>query len=235
MAHLNLGVALEEAGDTNAALKHYRESLRINPTRAQAHNNVANLLAVLGRKDDALVHYREALRLNPKGALAHLNLGTTLLEMGQFDEAMRHYNEAARLAPDDPRPAYLMGKAHLQQRKGAQAVIHFQEALLLAPNDFRALTWLARVRASHPDPALRNATEAIALAQRADQLTGGSEPFVLDTLAMAYAEAGRFSDAERVIQQSIVLATRAGATNEVAAMEQKLDLYKSRQPYRDVP
>src|SRR5688572_5198801 len=39
IAHINLGVALEEAGRTNQALTHYREALRINPQRPAAHNN----------------------------------------------------------------------------------------------------------------------------------------------------------------------------------------------------
>jgi tetratricopeptide (TPR) repeat protein len=233
VAHLNLGVALEENGKMQEALQHYRESLRINPTRAQAHNNVANLLAALGQRDEALMHYQQALRLDKKAPLAHLNLGTTLVELGRFDEAMQHYHEAARLAPDDPRPPYLMGKARLQQKQSPEAVAHFRAALRLAPNDFRVLTWLARVLASEQDAAVRNGTEAIALAERANELTGGVDPFVLDTLAMACAEAGRFADAQRFAEQAIAIAAKAGADKDVAALQRKLEGYKSGQPYRE--
>ena len=233
VARLNLGVALEQAGQTNEALAQYRESLRINPERAQAHNNVANLLAASGNKEEALIHYREALRLNKKAPLAHLNLGTTLLEMGRFDEAMQHYAAAKRLSPDDPRPPYLMGKASLQQKRSADAVAHFRDVLRLAPSDFRTLTLLARVLSSDADAKLRNGTEAIALAERANELTRGSEAFVLDTLAMAYAEAGRFAEAERAAQQAIAVAAKAGANDDVAAVQQRLELYKSGQPHRE--
>ena len=233
VARLNLGVALEQAGQTNEALAQYRESLRINPGRAQAHNNVANLLAASGQKEEAVTHYREALRLNRKAPLAHLNLGTTLLELGKFDEAMQHYEDAKRLAPDDPRPSYLMGKASLQQKRSTDAVAHFRDVLRLAPRDFRTLTWLARVLSSDPDAKVRNGVEAVALAERANELVGGSEAFVLDTLAMAYAEAGRFTDAVRAAQQAIDLAAKAGANDDVAAVQQRLQLYKSGQPYRE--
>jgi tetratricopeptide (TPR) repeat protein len=233
VARLNLGVALEQAGQTNEALAQYRASLRINPERAQAHNNVANLLAASGNKQEAVTHYREALRLNKKAPLAHLNLGTTLLEMGLFDEAMQHYAAAERLAPDDPRPPYLMGKASLQQKRSAEAVAHFRDALRLAPGDFRTLTWLARVLSSDPDAKARNGVEAVPLAERANELTGASEAFVLDTLAMAYAEAGRFADAVRTAQQAIGIAAKAGANDDVAAVQQRLELYKSGQPYRE--
>jgi len=80
---------------------------------------------------------------------------------------------------------------------------------------------------------VRNGLEAIALAERANELTGGSEAFVLDTLAMAYAEAGRFADAERTAQQAIGVAAKAGANDDVAAVRQRLELYKTGQPYRE--
>ena len=49
--------------------------------------------------------------------------------------------------------------------------------------------------ATNPNASVRNGIEAMALAERALQLSGGSEPAVLDALAAAYAEAGRFAEA----------------------------------------
>ena len=42
------------------------------------------------------------------------------------------------------------------------------------------------------------------------QISGGNEPAILGTLAAAYAEAGRFSDAVKTAEQAIRLATAAG-------------------------
>jgi hypothetical protein len=93
---------------------------------------------------------------------------------------------------------------------------------------------MARARALvRPDANVRNGVEAVALAERANELVGGSEAFVLDTLAMAYAEAGRLTDAVRAAQQAIDLAAKAGANDDVAAVQQRLQLYKSGQPYRE--
>ncbi|HEY2082325.1 MAG TPA: tetratricopeptide repeat protein, partial [Verrucomicrobiae bacterium] len=111
VAHLNLGVALEQDNRQPEALAEYRKAVEIDPHRVQVHNNLANLLAAMGSRDEALKEYQEALRLNPNAALAHVNLGTLLVDMGRFDDAMREYSEAGRLAPEDPRPNYLMGKA----------------------------------------------------------------------------------------------------------------------------
>jgi tetratricopeptide (TPR) repeat protein len=233
VAHLNLGVALEQDGRPSDALAEYREAVKIDANRVQAHNNLANLLAATGSREEALKEYQEALRLNPKAALAHLNFGTLLVDMGRVDDALREYSEAARLAPEDPRPDYLMGKACLRQGQSAEAVKHFRDALRLDANDFQTLTWLARVLATDENPAVRNGTEAVSLAQHANELTGGEQPFVLDTLAMAYAEAGRFKEAQEAAQKAIELATTAGAQKNVPEMQERLKLYQAGQAYRE--
>jgi tetratricopeptide (TPR) repeat protein len=232
VARINLGVACEQQDRREDALFQYREALRINPNSSQAHNNLGNLLDEMGRPDEALVHYREAVRLKPDAPLAHDNLGTLLVKLGRFDEAMGQYAEAAHLKPGDPRPHYLIGKAWLRRHQGAEAIAHFRDALRLDPNDYEALTFLARVLASDENPRIRNGAEAVTLAERANELTGGGQPFVLDALAMAYAEAGRFADAQRTIQQAIDLAASAGAKENLPAMQQCLKLYQSGQPYR---
>jgi tetratricopeptide (TPR) repeat protein len=233
VAHLNLGVALEQDNLQPEALAEYRKAVEIDPHRVQAHNNLANLLAAMGSRDEALKEYQEALRLNPNAALAHVNLGTLLVDMGRFDDAMREYSEAARLAPEDPRPDYLMGKALLRRGQSSEAVKHFRDALRLAPNDFQTLTWLARVLASDENAAVRNGPEAVSLAQHANELTGGEQPFVLDTLAMAYAEAGRFKDAQEAVQKALELASAAGAQKNVPEMQERLKLYQAGQAFRE--
>jgi len=232
IARINLGVALEQQGRREEAIAQYREALRIDPGRVQAHNNLGNLLDEAGRTQEALAEFREALRLNPKAALAHANLGTTLARLGRFDDAMREYAEAARLKPDDPRWSYLMGKACLRERRSAQAVRHFEDALRLDPNHLTTLVHLARTLASDGNSNVRNGTRAVELAQRANMLTGGEDAFVLDTLAMALAEAGRFDDARRIVQQAIDVAGREGE-EEVREMRLRLQLYDSRLPYRE--
>jgi tetratricopeptide (TPR) repeat protein len=52
----------------------------------------------------------------------------------------------------------------------------------------------------------RDGAQAVALAERAVRLTGGRQPAVLDALAAAYAEAGRFSEAVDIAGQALQLA-----------------------------
>jgi spermidine synthase len=73
----------------------------------------------------------------------------------------------------------------------------------------------------------------VALAEQVNALTGGAAPFALDTLAMAYAQAGRFNDAQQVARRAIDMAAEAGITNDVTAMQERLELYRSGRPYRE--
>ncbi len=233
IAHINLGVALEEEDRKPEALAEYRKAIDLEPNRFQARNNVANLLASMGLREEAFREYQEALRLNPGAAVAHINFATLLSEMGRFEEAMTEYTKAAQLEPDDPRSYYLMGKACLRHGQSAEALKHFREALQRDPGDFQTLTWLARVLAADENPAVRNGAEAVSLAERAANLTSGEQPFVLDTLAMAYAEAGRFKDAQTTIQRALQVAAMASAEKTVPEMQQRLQLYQSDKAYRE--
>jgi tetratricopeptide (TPR) repeat protein len=232
VAHINLGFAFQQQGRSDAALTAYRTAVAIAPRRAQAHNNLGVLLDELGQRDAALAEYQEALRLKPAAPLTHLNLGTLLVALGRFEDARRHYDEAARLSPEDPRPFYLMGKARLRQGASAGAIADFRAAQRLDPNDFQTLTLLARVLASDEAPARRNGIEAVALAERANTLTAGTQPFVLDTLAMAYAEAGLFPDAQRSARAALQLAAAAGMTTNGLALQQRLQGYEAGRPCR---
>jgi tetratricopeptide (TPR) repeat protein len=231
--YLLLAQIFEMRRPLDEALNYYRDALRLDPASVEAHNNLGNLLDKMGRKDEAMAQYREALRLRPEAPLAHDNLGTLLIQLGRFEDGMREYTEAARLKPDDPLPHYLMGKAWLRHGQSAKAVLAFQESLRRDPDDFHTATYAARVLATDPDPAVRNGVEAVKLAERANTLSNGAQPLVLDTLAMAYAEAGRFHDAQNTLRRAIELAQAAGVRDWERDMQQRLRLYQAASPYRE--
>jgi tetratricopeptide (TPR) repeat protein len=79
---------------------------------------------------------------------------------------------------------------------------------------------------------LRNGAEAIQLAERANQFTGGTRPDVLDALAEAYAEAGLFPEALQTARQALELAARQRNRALADAVRARLALYEAGQPYR---
>ncbi|MFM2082583.1 MAG: hypothetical protein RL380_1274 [Verrucomicrobiota bacterium] len=233
VAHINLGVALGQQGRRAAALAEYRAAVRLDPTIAQAWNNLAILLDETERNDEAVAAYETALRLAPRAPLTLCNFATLLAKLGQFDAALEKYATAARLVPGDSLPHYLMGKMELRRGRYAEAVVDLHAALARAPDELRSLAWLARVRAAAPDDAVRHGAEAVALAARANDLTGHRDAFLLDTLAMAYAEQGRFAEAQTTVQSALEFARDADEPARVV-MQARRELYRNRQPYREV-
>jgi tetratricopeptide (TPR) repeat protein len=228
----SLALLLADAGRTNEALAELREASRLFPGDALSRNALANLLADSGQTNEALAEFQKALQTNPQNALLHDNLGTLLVQLGRLDESMKHYAEAARLDPADWRPAYLMGKVRLKQGRDAEAIPLFQQAIQMNPDNPQVLIYMAQVLASDENPKVRDGPAALALATKANALTGGVQPAMLDVLAMACAELGRFDDAQKNAQAALKLVIASRLTNEEAVVQQRLQLYQNHQPFR---
>ena len=69
--------------------------------------------------------------------------------------------------------------------------------------------------------------------QWAVRLTNQQEPAILGTLAAAYAEAGRFSEAVETAKRALALATRHDRTELLDALRTQLKSYKAGKPYRE--
>jgi tetratricopeptide (TPR) repeat protein len=229
----NVAHLLADSGQTNEAFAELREALRLFPKDALSHDSLANLLADSGHANEALAEFREAVRINPKDAALHDNLGALLVELGRFDEAMEHYATAARLDPADWRAPYLRGKALLKQGRDLEAIPCFRQAMQMDPDNLHVLIYLAQVLASDENPKVRDGNAAVALASRANTLTGGDQPAMLDALGMACAELGRFDDAQKAAQAALNLTKASGMTNDAVVVQRRLRLYQNHQPWRE--
>jgi len=123
----------------------------------------------------------------------------------------------------------------LRGGRGAEAIIQFQKALKIKPDYAEACNDLAYVWATSPDPLLRDGAKAESAARKANQLTGGSNPAILGTLAAAYAEQGRFSEAVETVQRAIQLAEAQGNYAMGQVLRKNLRIYQSGQPLRNNP
>ncbi|HVM60765.1 MAG TPA: glycosyltransferase family 39 protein [Verrucomicrobiae bacterium] len=107
----------------------------------------------------------------------------------------------------------------------------WQDTVDKRPHNTRAQNNLAWLLATL-DPPNADPARAVALAERACQSTGYQAAPYLDTLAVAYAAAGRFNDAIATAQKAIDLARAAGQTQVVAQVEPRLELYRHGRAYR---
>jgi len=254
-AHSSYAYALDQQGQRPAAAQEYLQVLRLQPGNAAAHNDLGIILMQTGQFDQALFHFQEAARLNPSSAGTWANLGMALLELDRLEPALLSLEDALALQPADTAirakldealarlakqaeaatnsfPAHVVRAADFaRQGNHAQAIAHWRQALLLRPDSTEVLNNLAWLLATSPEPQLRDGPEAVQLAQRACAANPRSFSF-LDTLAAAYAEAGRFAEATSAVQQAITLAETVGQTNAVAGFRARCGLYAHNRPCR---
>jgi tetratricopeptide (TPR) repeat protein len=115
-------------------------------------------------------------------------------------------------------------------------VTDLQEALVHKPRpatELTALNNLAWVLATCPDDSVRNGIQAVQYAEKACRLTGFKQSGMINTLAAAYAESGRFPEAVATAQTAIKLANDAGDRQAVAATSQLLARYQQGKPWRE--
>jgi tetratricopeptide (TPR) repeat protein len=83
IAHVKLGMLLEDAGQSQAAIEHHREAVRLHPDLALAYNNWGIALGHLERFDEAMEKFQMALTVRPDYPEAQHNLTITRLRAAQ--------------------------------------------------------------------------------------------------------------------------------------------------------
>lgn len=211
----------------------YRTTLDRNPSCWMFQNNLGNLLTDQGRYLEAIEHYHKALEIDPHYADAHYNLGLAFAHLGRFEEAISSFQETLKIKPDYSQAPTNLAAALARQGRYEEAVTHYHNILDHYSDDIAALNGLAWLRATCPTAAFRNGSEAVELAERAVRLSKGQSPTILDTLAAAYAEVGRFADAAKTARQAVNLAKRQGQMSLANSMKARIRLYEAKAPYRE--
>ena len=150
---------------------------------------------------------------------------------GHLEEAIVHFRRSVQIDARDPGTHFNLGKALAASGDYEEAIVHYEQSIRLSPNFAPALNALAWLGATNRNPGLRNAPESIEYAERAVHSTGGKDPTPLDTLAAAYAAAGRFTEAAAIAEQALKLAQSIGAPQLRRSIEKRLSLYRQKRPY----
>jgi tetratricopeptide (TPR) repeat protein len=239
--HNNLGRVLLNKGDFNQAIAHFRKALETAPDSASVRSNLGQALAKSGHTltlkgsfDEAIQQFQNALEITPDSAEIHNGLAVALVRKGRLDEAVSHFEKALALKPDFVEPYFNLGDIFFFIKgKVPEALAAWRAVLRLDPNHVAVLQQTAWVLATSPDASLRDGPQAVTLAQRAARLTGGGQPSILDTLAAAYAEAGRFSEAVQIATKLLELARKQDNGRMVETLEARIALYRAGTPFRD--
>jgi Flp pilus assembly protein TadD len=149
------------------------------------------------------------------------------------DEAAVHFQKAVEIQPDFAEAHINLGSALLQKGQVREALAHCRAALKIQPDNPDTLSNLAWVLATWPDASVRNGTEAIELAQRANQLSGSKDSMTLRALAAAYAEGGRFAESVTAARRALQLADAQSNAALADALRSEIKLYQTGSPFRD--
>jgi tetratricopeptide (TPR) repeat protein len=231
-AQYNLGAALRETGQVDEAIVHLQRAVDIDPHYVEAHNSLARALDQRGQVDGAMAHLERSLKLNPDQAEAHNNLANVLWHKGRLRDAAAEYEKALALHPDYAAAHFNLGEVLRETGETREAIAHYRRALEIRSDFAAALDSLAWVLATSPDASMRDGVQAVALAARAEQISGGRNPGFVATLAAAYAEVGRFPEAVATAERALRLATAQGKAVLAARLRTQVALYQAGAPYR---
>jgi len=126
---------------------------------------------------------------------------------------------------------FYLARSLSEEGRVDEAITHLEEVLRLRPGNVLPLNALAWLLATNEQTKFHNPQRAIRLAQHACRITKHTNPGLLDTLAVAYAAAGRFSEAVATAEKALELAESADRKELIEQIKNRLNLYKTGQPY----
>ena len=223
---LNLAHCLEKRGRLDEAVVQYRFALALLPRDAEVAGDAANCFARAGKLDEAATAYRGALLLKPRWAVGHYNRAVFLARIADFKGALEEFDAALALDKTLVAAWRRRGLVAAWAGKPQEAVQDLETAAQLLPSA-EALTDLAWLLATHPDPAVRNGPRALELAEKA----GGSGVRALEALAAAQAETGNFEAA----QQAEARALEAAGQRATPGLKERQAAYAAHRPWRETP
>ncbi|PYL05218.1 MAG: hypothetical protein DME31_01125 [Verrucomicrobia bacterium] len=230
--HYNLGNALRKKGDSRGAIAAYEKALAIQGRYPAAHYNLGIALDQNGQIEEAIAHYQEAVKEQPNYPEVYYSLGNDLLRKGRLEDAIAAYEQSLKSRSRYPEVENNIGLALAQKGRPSEAIAHWQNALAIQPDSVDPLNNLAWVLATFPESWIRNKKQALVLAERANQLSGDNSPMILRTLAAAYAENGRFTEARVTAERGLQLANAQENAALASILERDLARYRINTPVR---
>ena len=231
-SHNNLGFILSQRGQPAQAIQHFQAAIQIEPDYTMAYYNLAMVLTKQGRLDESIPYYRRVLQDAPDRWDVNTQLGVVLQRLGENEQAGQQFQRALEINPRAPLARVHLAISLTALGRPDQAADQYRLVLDRDPTHALACNSLAWIMATSPDPQLRNGAEAVRLATIASAQFDHASPGHLDTLAAAYAEAGRFEDAVRAAKEAVRLAREGERVFKAEHYAARLALYEQGRPYR---
>jgi tetratricopeptide (TPR) repeat protein len=214
--------------ELDIALADYSEAIRENPKSESAYHNRGNCWLAKGNRNKAIHDYTEALRLAPNDSALLYSRGLAWVKEGDLNQAISDYTAAIQVSPKFAKAYDNRGLVWQRMGQFEKALADFTEALTINPENVAAHAGLALIYAAAPDPKFRDSRKAIENARQACRMTKWKRPGVLETLAVALAEAHDFDKAVEMEARAMSLAP----ADAKAGYQSRIALFKAHTPYR---
>ncbi|MCK4752053.1 MAG: tetratricopeptide repeat protein [Planctomycetes bacterium] len=234
-AFTNFGVALKKQDKIDEAIEKWKKALQIKPDYPGANYNIGLAMAQRGQYDAAVRYFNDALTVKPDWPEVLYNLGGIYIRQGKLELAAEQCAEALRLKPDYLKANVALANILVQLGRIQPALNNYYKILQRDPDSIDVLNSIAWILAATGDAKLRNPAEAIKFAQKVCELTNYEDPSLLDTLAVAYASAGRFAEAIETSEKALVLTRFSKQKGLSGEIQNRMKLYKNNQSFVEKP
>ena len=137
--HLAAGEANESQGQSDAAIREYREVLSLDPNRPAVHFRIGRVLLARAQQSttdtsseaEALKEFEQELRLDPTNANAAYEAGEIHRKSARFDLALELFSQAVKHYPDFEEALVGLGRTLISFGRPEQALPNLQKALTL--------------------------------------------------------------------------------------------------------
>jgi len=138
---------LQMAGELDAAIERYLESIACHPT-AEAHTFLGWTYSFQDRLDDAIAECKKAIEVDPDFGNPYNDIGSYLFKQGKLDDAIPWLERAITATQYEPRhfPHCNLGRIYWAKGQLNRAIEEFERALVLDPESKFAQGALAAIR-----------------------------------------------------------------------------------------
>jgi len=139
--HQVMAHELEKHGDEQAAIRNYREALKLDPQLPGLHFELAEMLnasSLASEQREAETEYKAALAVNQFDERAEFRLGDISSRRGDVQEAYAHYSRAVQLQPNDAEANIGLAKVLMLMNQSDKAEPLLQRAVQLDPTSAAA-------------------------------------------------------------------------------------------------
>ncbi len=223
-----------DAGKEEAARRHFRESIRVDPTHAAAHAGLGFLLELRRRHDAATSYYEKAFELDPDDPLTCFLLATNLSQRTHgFDSravplqkatdprlvrARELYRRSIRLRPGIAESYAGLGASYVTEPGDlSDGIAALETARRMLPSRMDVVFHLLQLRARNGDSQRAAALQQVLDREADAEMAGfGREALLLAELASADTlfQQDRFDEGIRILERV------RGATQDSSTRDQ---------------